>query len=149
MVSYVVGFLFSEEQDRVVLVLKNRPKWQAGLYNGVGGKVEPGELFDEAMIREFKEETGVEFQEWDCFGKMKGPGFELALYRAFNTKALEQVSTQTDEEIHVVPVDLNVLRTNSISNVAWLVASALDQDQPRFFQEITYGDEPTGNRSRD
>ena len=53
MKEYVVGFMFSEE------ILKNKPDWQAGRLNGVGGKVEPNEYPDQAMVREFEEETGV------------------------------------------------------------------------------------------
>lgn len=54
---YVVGFLFSEDESRVLLVLKNRPAWQEGKLNGVGGKIEAGETPLQAMEREFKEET--------------------------------------------------------------------------------------------
>jgi len=54
---YVVGFLFSEDQSRVLLVWKNRPAWQNGKLNGVGGKIEAGETPLQAMEREFKEET--------------------------------------------------------------------------------------------
>src|SRR5690349_13991679 len=40
--AYALGFLF-DGTGRVVLIRKRRPAWQAGLLNGVGGKVEPGE----------------------------------------------------------------------------------------------------------
>ena len=35
-----------------------------GLYNGVGGKIEPGELPLMSMIREFTEETGLTHFNW-------------------------------------------------------------------------------------
>lgn len=53
----VVGFLFWRGQ--VLLVRKDRPFWQKGKLNGVGGKVEEGETAVTAMIREFSEETGL------------------------------------------------------------------------------------------
>ena len=59
MQRYVVGFLFSADQKYVALIEKARPKWQAGFWNGIGGKVEPGEDPAFAMHREFHEETGV------------------------------------------------------------------------------------------
>lgn len=57
MTSYVVGFAFFGKQ--VLLIEKNRPEWQKGLLNGVGGKIEDGEIPSEAMKREFEEETGA------------------------------------------------------------------------------------------
>lgn len=46
-------------QDNVLLIEKQRPEWQKGRLNGVGGKIEPGEADSSAMIREFAEETGL------------------------------------------------------------------------------------------
>lgn len=54
---YVLGFLFSEDGSRVLLIWKNRPAWQAGKLNGIGGKIEDGEQPLDAMKREFVEET--------------------------------------------------------------------------------------------
>jgi 8-oxo-dGTP diphosphatase len=56
----VCGFFFSRDGQRVALVRKGPTKgWQAGRFNGVGGKVEPGETPVAAMVREFREEAGV------------------------------------------------------------------------------------------
>jgi 8-oxo-dGTP diphosphatase len=57
--SYCLGFLFSKSLDRVVLIKKNKPDWQAGKLNGIGGKIEGDESSVEAMVREFAEETGL------------------------------------------------------------------------------------------
>lgn len=43
---------------RVLLVNRERPSWM-GCWNGIGGKLEPGEPPREAMIRELEEETGL------------------------------------------------------------------------------------------
>ena len=37
---YVLGFLFSPDCKRVALIIKNRPDWQAGFLNGIGGKID-------------------------------------------------------------------------------------------------------------
>lgn len=47
-------------ENLVLLVLKDRPEWQKGFLNLVGGKVEEGESLEEATLRELKEETGYE-----------------------------------------------------------------------------------------
>jgi len=44
----------------ILLILKNKPAWQVGKLNLVGGKIEPGEEPGQAALRELKEETGLE-----------------------------------------------------------------------------------------
>jgi 8-oxo-dGTP diphosphatase len=58
--NYVAGFALSENfRDTVLLVRKNQPAWQKDMLNGVGGKMEANETPEEAMVREFQEETGI------------------------------------------------------------------------------------------
>lgn len=64
--NYVVGFLFSTNKKEVVLIKKNRPDWQKGLLNGIGGHIED-ETPLEAMKREFLEETGLKIEYWKQF----------------------------------------------------------------------------------
>ena len=45
---YVVGFAFSADMSRVLLIRKNRPLWMAGKLNGIGGRAEHGEGLVEA-----------------------------------------------------------------------------------------------------
>ncbi len=45
---------------QVLLVMKDRPNWQKGRLNLVGGKVEKGESPLLAAVRELKEETGLD-----------------------------------------------------------------------------------------
>lgn len=45
--------------NEVLIVNKDRPPWQAGRRNLVGGKIEPGESPESAAIRELKEESGL------------------------------------------------------------------------------------------
>lgn len=46
----------------VLLVLKDKPEWQRGRLNLVGGKVEDGETPQQAAIRELAEETGFSIE---------------------------------------------------------------------------------------
>jgi len=50
----VVGFCFTLNQQLVVLILKNKPEWQRGKLNGVGGKIkiDTDESPLDAMVRE-------------------------------------------------------------------------------------------------
>ena len=50
--------IFLRRNDEVLLAMKKR-RFGEGRWNGVGGKVDPGETIEEAMLRETKEEIGV------------------------------------------------------------------------------------------
>ena len=66
--GYVLGFMFSRDLERVLLIRKNRPAFQAGKFNGIGGKIEgtvkPLETPLQAMVREFEEEAGQKITDW-------------------------------------------------------------------------------------
>jgi 8-oxo-dGTP diphosphatase len=139
--EYVVGFMFDNEGERVVLIRKNRPEWQAGKANGVGGKVEPGEMPMAAMIREFYEETGVQTtsSDWENFAIMWGTDFhdfEIAFYRGFNTTFLENAHTTTDEPIGRWYVDEGVSLPEHVPNLRWLIPMALTKNL--HYAELTY-----------
>lgn len=126
MEKYVLGFLFNEELDEVVLIRKNRPEWQAGKFNGVGGKVNPGEDIIAAMDREFWEETGVKDVRWELFGRMgSDSSWACWLFYAVDTEALGKVVTKTDEEVKVVN-KWEIFSTPIIQNLRWLVPLVVD-----------------------
>lgn len=50
--------LFLRRDDEILLAMKKRG-FGAGKWNGVGGKLEPGETIEQALIRETEEEIGV------------------------------------------------------------------------------------------
>lgn len=66
--EYCVGFAFFGSD--VILIRKARPAFQKGLLNGVGGKLELGENFLQAMVREFYEETKTltSINQWKYHG---------------------------------------------------------------------------------
>ncbi|HCU58344.1 MAG TPA: hypothetical protein DF984_09030 [Anaerolineaceae bacterium] len=60
-----------------VLMLHRRFPPNQGLWNGVGGHIEPGETAPEAVIREVAEETGYRIESADFVGLMTWDGFEI------------------------------------------------------------------------
>ncbi|MDB5185837.1 MAG: putative hydrolase [Candidatus Saccharibacteria bacterium] len=52
------SLLFLLKDDQILLAMKKRG-FGSNRYNGVGGKIEPGESEEQALIRECQEEIGV------------------------------------------------------------------------------------------
>ena len=138
--EYVVGLLFSEERSAVALIRKNRPAWQAGKWNGIGGKVEKGETPEQAMRREFEEEAGISLpcREWlECWqpfatisGPEKTPGevsFRVHYFRCFSS-AILNLETCTDETVGVFGLDA---LPETMTNVRWVIEMALSMDVER------------------
>lgn len=72
-----LGYVLSEDRLRVLLIHRNRrpddPHF--GKYNGLGGKLEPGEDVVSCMRREIREEAGIECVDLDLRGTISWPGF--------------------------------------------------------------------------
>ena len=127
MLNYVAGFLFSQDLTHVVLLEKQSPAWQKGLFNGVGGKIEEGESPVQAMVRECEEETGVSINEnnWTCYAHLTKPNyFELDVFFAISDLTF---SAKTTEKEHVHILKLDDIPNNIIPNLKWLIPMALDQ----------------------
>lgn len=104
--NYVLGFLFTHDKRFVALIEKTKPEDQAGLLNGVGGKMDqgPDESPNEAMIREFREETGygsINF-EWDQYLMFNWSGGGIHVFRAYLPEGVQPLdypmTKQPDEE---------------------------------------------------
>lgn len=65
------------------MVKKARPAWQAGKLNGLGGRVEEGETPVDAMVREFREESGIHTKpkDWKLFAIMQQLGGDSHSHR--------------------------------------------------------------------
>jgi 8-oxo-dGTP diphosphatase len=105
----------------VALVHKNKPAWQAGKLNGIGGKVEPGEHPDAACSREFLEETGVEIPvgEWRRFLTLSGEGFTVHAYVAFDDRVV-YCKTIESEAIEVFKVS-DIDYSKCVDNLKWII----------------------------
>lgn len=127
----VCGFAFSADKRQVALVRKLRPAFQAGLLNGIGGKIEPGERPVSAMVREFREETGylTRPRDWQRFLVLDTPGWRVHFFRAFDID-LSQLLTTTDEPIEVKNVSTLSFQ-ETLRNVQWLVPLCLDDSSYR------------------
>lgn len=126
MKSYVLGFLFNVFGD-VALIRKNKPEWQKGKYNGVGGKIEEGETPLEAMRREFNEEAGMDIDDWIKVCCLKGwesndefIDWELHIFVAI--VPILDVKSMTGEQVISFPHFR--LPGNVVPNLKWLIPMA-------------------------
>jgi len=155
--SYVVGFLFTDHGDQVVLIEKLRPEWQKGLLNGPGGEVKERESPDMAMTREFKEEAGpeIEGEGWDLFLTLIGhspvdscaaaarTNWTVYFYRCFDTELFNQCETKTNEVVVKLDVNLALAHYTQavpedrvrikgfVTPVPWAIKMALSMDNDR------------------
>lgn len=60
--AYTAAFVIFRRGDKVAFVLRKNTKWMNGHYGLIAGKVEHGESFLQAAIREAHEEAGVALQ---------------------------------------------------------------------------------------
>lgn len=122
MQSYVLGFVFDiENPNLVALIRKDRPEWQAGLLNGVGGKVEEGETPAFAMFREALEEISLCEEDWTYIGAMDGADWDMRVYRTdAHLSGLRQMESE-----ELVVCDYRELKEDEvITNLMWLVPYA-------------------------
>lgn len=123
MTAYVAGFLFDHE--RVALIRKSRPQWQAGRLNGIGGHIEPGETAHAAMVREFEEEAGARIEQWDHFATVDGEWGSVAFFRADVPDLLVTVTATTIDEGQIEIHDLvDFPRPDCLPNLSWLIPLA-------------------------
>lgn len=122
--DYVLGFLFNHEGSEVALIRKNRPDWQAGRLNGIGGKIEPNEWPLAAMTREFAEEAGVIVAPtlWSHLMTREGPHYRVYVFVAFHSTFLNAVRTVTDEVVGVY--ERRSLPATVLPNVRWMLEFA-------------------------
>lgn len=123
-ISFVVGFLFDDE-GKVALIRKEKPAWQKGHLNGIGGKIEPGEEPLKAMRREFLEETGAGVLEWRLFRILRlNTGGSIYFYVAHGKR---DIQTTTEEKVGWYNVaNLNKLKT--IANLRRYIPEAQKKD---------------------
>jgi 8-oxo-dGTP pyrophosphatase MutT (NUDIX family) len=133
----VCGFLFDPTGHMVVLIEKDHPAGQAGKLNGVGGKKQDGETWEQAMSREFEEEalTVIPSERWEAFATIRAPRWDgqgeflVKFFRCFDMLAYR---AETGESEHVIKRDvLDLFRDPDhtlVVHTKAMVALALDRE---------------------
>lgn len=125
---YVLGFLFNEDMTQVLLQIKNRPMWQKGSVNGIGGKIEDNESIDDAMRRECQEETGLTIHDWnETRLTIMGAGYLIYVY-SYCTHLIKDVEQMTDETVFEWEVD-SINDLNLVQGVSWMIPLLIEMNK--------------------
>ena len=134
-IPFVLGFAFTPSIGSVLLIEKQHgPSFNIGKWNGIGGKIEPGESARGAMAREFKEECGIhtESEHWYCFHieahrarreQTLNPRI-YCLTTVLSINQFESFWSATDEMVKPFLVDDMGLRHGGVYNLAYLLEMA-------------------------
>lgn len=131
-IEYVVGIAFAndsqskEPTDTVLLLKKTHPSWQAGRLNGPGGKIEAGESPVVAMIREFREETGLTWQDWKDFAIVEGADYRVYYFTSVIPWAYMRQARSAGEVLSICSC-WSINCHNAIPNLTWLLPMARAQ----------------------
>jgi 8-oxo-dGTP diphosphatase len=120
---HVVAGLLLDSQGRVLLAQRPEGKHLAGLWEFPGGKCEPGESATMALVRELREELGIEAEPgetvmqlpWDYASKslllhaMRVPRWH-GVPRSCEGQALRWVYPSSDLPMQLAPADLPVMQ---------------------------------------
>ncbi|WP_152633241.1 NUDIX hydrolase [Aliarcobacter butzleri] len=103
--NYVVGIV--TDGSKILLLRKNNPDWQKGLYNGVGGKVNLDETPLEAIIRECQKEVGLEIPNWNQIETIPlQSGVDLTYFFAvIEEEELKKAQSLQDERVEFFDID--------------------------------------------
>lgn len=147
MKQYCLGFAFTSDFKSVLLIKKNRPDWQAGKVNGVGGKLEENEMSNSAMVREFEEETGIKtnVDDWESIGSISriGSNFEDFHIQVYATSKVD-VSTaksMTDEEVSLYSLTEGKQldsRIPQLEKLDWLLPYSIDSLKNTMYCHTSY-----------
>ncbi|WP_434256949.1 NUDIX hydrolase [Aliarcobacter cryaerophilus] len=111
----VVGIITDNKE--ILLLKKNNPDWQKGLYNGIGGKVELNTTPLETIIKKCQEELGVNILNWiELDSEISSSGIEIVYFlTTLNEGEIKKLQSQTDERAELFSI--NNLPTNILQDL--------------------------------
>lgn len=133
MQHYVNGFMVTDLNPTVsfgLFILKNRPAFQAGKWNGIGGKVEADEQIYNAMAREFREETGIHTvpENWLHCVTLYASDAVVHFFRSVQAESvLFSAKTMEDEQVRVLRIkDILTQSYSTLPNMQWILPLCLN-----------------------
>ncbi len=121
MKKFTVGFLFTPDLQKVLLIHKLAPAWQKGKLNGLGGKIEPGEGAVPCFIREIAEESGIvlEKKQVRLMGTLRGVDWQVYVFGAIYQGEIFEAKVHEKEKIEWF--DVAHLPEKCVPNLLWSI----------------------------
>jgi len=122
---YVVGVVFDEKMQYVLLIRKKRPAFMDGKLNALGGHIEEGETDKHAVMREVFEESDVYGVEWHEFLRLKRPNKEMIGFWAVGNIWGALGRTDEEPQIHnIASIPVLYMEGKMVMDTAWLIMMA-------------------------
>ena len=100
---------YLEKDGKYLMLFRNKKEndINEGKYIGIGGHIEPNETKEQAVIREVKEETGLDVLEYEYFGKVffKDDDFEENMFLFTISKFSGELIECNEGELHWIEKD--------------------------------------------
>lgn len=127
--KYTLGFIFDQTLEKVLLIHKQKPEWQRGKINGVGGKYEQGETAPSCIRRETRGETRLDIKEkdWISVGTIYQSAGNVGVLATRYIGACSDATSADHEKVEWF--EIASLPDNVMTNVHWLIPLALEKLQ--------------------
>lgn len=124
MIKYTTGFAFDKKLENVLLIRKNRPEWQKGKLNGLGGLIEHDEIPILSLIREFEEECGIKTNVymWTHISTIYGDVWCVDFFSCICD--ITKATKTTDENIEIIPIN-QLYKHSCVNSISWLIPLAI------------------------
>jgi len=136
-IEATLAFIFNKDLTKVLLIKKKKPVYHAGMLNGLGGKLEPGETHLECVIREIEEEAGfiTQKKDWIKVGFLTWSIWRVSVWTGVYDSSQEKTTNFPEEGVgwH----DARSLSNNVIENLHWLIPLCIDVNQKVLNKEET------------
>lgn len=118
---------------KLALIRKTHPRWQAGRFNGIGGKMEPCDAgrIGPGASREFLEETGVSIppEAWRHFLTLTDAATWTVYFVTVTSEAVREARTMSDEEVLRHEPEWWLQFGNLVPNLRWIIPLAMHSDE--------------------
>ena len=114
MSTLVVAALIQDKDGRILCAKRNQDKSQGGKWEFPGGKPEEGETLEGALVREVREELGIDIKVLRLFDQSITGDIELAVFSC--ELVADKPSTSTDHS------ELRWLKEEELSGLDWAEA---------------------------
>jgi 8-oxo-dGTP diphosphatase len=138
MKHFVLGLIFDNTKQNILLVQKKRPDWMKDYYNGIGGKIKLDETPIQAMYREGIEETAFS-HSWVHTITFVCPGGTVYVFVAISGMS-DHIGYNQVEDEKLEVFNMNNLPAKLMHNLKWIIPLSLSNvQQPIILQANELG----------